>query len=68
MNLPDLEETRKLLGKQVKVRLTDQSEKERIIVEGQLLEFGQGGDFVILDEMGFAHYCWPMLEIEEVEE
>lgn len=50
-----------LLGKRVRVKLDAE-----VLVIGQLLGFGQGGDFEILEDDGFVHYCWPMLEIEEV--
>lgn len=39
---------------------------ERIIIRGQLLGFGEGGEFEILDNCGFVHYCWPMLEIKAI--
>lgn len=53
---------RMLLGKEVRVKLDANT-----IAKGKLLGFGDGGDFEILDEMGFVHYCWPMLDIEEAE-
>ena len=40
--------------------------RRNVITEGQLLGFGQGGDFEILKDDGFVHYCWPMLKIEEI--
>lgn len=51
---------RTLLGKRVRVRLD-----KDVIVTGQLLGFGEGGDFEILEDDGCVHYCWPMLHIEE---
>lgn len=50
-----------LLGKQVRIKLDD-----GVIATGQLLMFGDDGEAVVLDEMGFTHWCWPMLDIEEV--
>ena len=49
-----------LLGKQVQVTLG-----ENVIARGQLLGFGEGGDFELLEDDGCVHYCWPMLEISE---
>jgi len=53
-----------LLGRQVVVTL---DEGERVVASGQLLAFGDDGQVVIRDEMGFTHWCWPMLQIEEVQ-
>lgn len=50
-----------LLGKKVRVKLDVE-----VTVTGTFLGFGDGGDFEILEEDGFIHYCWPMLEIEEI--
>ena len=55
-----MQDPRQLLGKEVRVKLAD-----NVIATGKLVGFGDGGDFEILDEMGFVHYCWPMLDIEE---
>lgn len=60
------EEIRAMLGKRVTVTLTDASSDEKVITTGELLAFGQGGDFEILEDGGFIHYCWPMLEISEI--
>ena len=62
------EYARSLLGQQVRVVLDydppgDTGGVARV-TEGQLLGFGQGGDFEILEDDGFVHYCWPMLRIE----
>jgi len=54
----------KLLGKQVRVTL--KQAPGRKIVEGQLLSFSDMGEFTILDESQDVHYCWPLLEIEEI--
>lgn len=51
-----------LLGKTVKVTLTYDNPKH--IAVGKLLAFGDDGEAQIEDEMGFVHYCWPMLEVE----
>lgn len=51
-----------LLGKRVKVQLWN----KHVVVEGQFLGFGDGGDFEILEDDGLVHYCWPMLDIEAV--
>lgn len=61
-----VEEIRALLGKQVKIVLDREGEKE-VVSEGKLIEFDDAGGFVLLDEMGFRHYGWPMLEIMSVE-
>lgn len=58
----------RLLGKTVRVTLATNEDGTKVISEGTLLGFGQGGDFEILEEDGFVHYCWPMLEISLVEE
>lgn len=58
-----LSEVGQLLGRRVRVTL-DTS----VIVTGQLLGFGEGGDFEILEDDGFVHYCWPMLDVAEVRE
>jgi hypothetical protein len=63
---------RSLLGQQVRVVLGytdgevsgDEYRGLPVITEGQLLGFGQGGDFEILEDDGFVHYCWQMLKIE----
>lgn len=55
-----------LLGKRVRVTLTDEFSPEQVITEGQFLGFGDGGEFEILEDDGFVHYCWPMLKVEEI--
>jgi len=63
---------RSLLGQQVRVVMdytdgTTHTVEEQglpVITEGTLLGFGDGGDFEILEDDGFVHYCWPMLKIE----
>jgi hypothetical protein len=62
MSLPATADVRALLGRRVRVRLDDTGQH---IVTGQLLGFGEGGDFEIRDEADLmVHYCWPMLHIE----
>lgn len=56
---------RALIGKQVRVYIDD---KREVAVVGKLLGWGQAGDFEILEDDGFVHYCWPLLTIEEVPE
>jgi hypothetical protein len=51
----------RLLGKQVRVKLDT-----NVVAEGKLLGFGDEGTFELLGDDGFVHYCWPMLDIEEV--
>lgn len=55
------------LGKQVRVRLgTETDGVTPVVVEGKLLGFGDGGEFEVEESDGAVHYCWPMLEVEEV--
>lgn len=64
-----INEMRTLLGKQVKVTLdygTYSPGGKAVIVTGKLLAFGDGGDFEVLEEDGFVHYCWPLLDMEEI--
>jgi hypothetical protein len=64
-------EVRALLGKHVRVSLGKNvsylgSGKE-VVVTGVLVGFGESGDFEIVDDCDSTlHYCWPMLDIEEV--
>lgn len=58
-----MNDARALLGKQVRVTLS-RPPNRITIAEGQLLGFSDGGDFEILQDDGFVHYCWPMLDIE----
>jgi hypothetical protein len=59
---------RSLLGQQVRVTLGYEplggERGDPVVTTGKLLGFGQGGDFEILEDDGFVHYCWPMLKIE----
>lgn len=54
---------RGLLGKQVRIMLD--LDDENAVAEGQLLAIDDGGEFVVLDDMGFKHYCWPLLKVVE---
>jgi biotin-(acetyl-CoA carboxylase) ligase len=56
------ERARALLGKQVRVKLGDNT-----IAYGRLLGFGEDGEFEIEEPDGVVHYCWPLLDIEEAE-
>lgn len=62
-----ISEMKTFLGKKVKVTLS-QDESLAAIVTGTLLGFGDGGVFEILEEDGFVHYCWPLLDMEELDE
>jgi hypothetical protein len=57
------------LGKDVRVILVHGSPdgSDAVIAEGVLLSYEDSGQVVVRDDMGFAHFCWPMLDIEEVE-
>lgn len=55
-----------LLGKRVRVVMDYHDDKA--VAEGKLLGFGDGGDFELLEDDGFIHYCWPLLKIEEIKE
>lgn len=54
------------LGKTVKVTLDYDTNNPQAIVTGRLLAFADSGEVKVEDEMGFVHYCWPMLKVEEV--
>ena len=55
-----------LLGKQVQVRLTDETHDQKVLVTGKLLSYGDHGEFIIQGEDGGLQYCWPNLEMVEV--
>lgn len=58
-----------MLGKRVRVVLHKPHPGDRdvaVISEGTFLGFGDGGDVQLEEDDGFVHYCWPMLDIEEV--
>lgn len=52
---------RALLGQPVIASLDDD-----IVAEGRLLSVSDSGEFVLVDDMGFTHYCWPLLDIAGV--
>lgn len=51
-----------LLGKKVKVTL-EVDESLVNIAKGTLLRISNSGEVVILDDMGFLHFCWPALDV-----
>jgi hypothetical protein len=51
-----------LLGKQVAVKAGPAT-----IVSGKLLGFGEDGEFEVQKSDGFIHYCWPMLDVKEIQ-
>jgi hypothetical protein len=51
-----------LLGQQVRVTLDNEG---GIVSEGKLVRISDGGEVVVVDDMGLCHYCWPMLKIEK---
>jgi hypothetical protein len=67
MTVPGHNEVVPLLGQQVVVLLARKGDRQditrNIVSEGQLLGFGDGGDVEVLEDDGFVHHCWPMLEI-----
>lgn len=63
------DQARELLGRHVKVYLgTDPDNNERVAARGKFIKIADSGEFIVQDEMGFWHYCWPMLDICETEE
>lgn len=70
-----MESRQQFLGKQVKVILDkdewivrDNPNPKPVIIAGKLLSFSDAGEFVIEDDAGDIHYCWPMLTIELADE
>jgi hypothetical protein len=61
MTVPKHGDVAALLGQQVEVVLD--TEPKQVVVRGQLLGFGDGGNFEILEDDGFVYHCWPLLEI-----
>lgn len=59
---PEPDNQAALLGEYVDVFIGAE-DGENVIVSGQLLAFGQGGDFEVLCDDGMVHYCWPLLGI-----
>lgn len=62
---PDHRRYAALLGKRVRVTL-GHDEDSPVITEGKFLGFGADGEFEILHDDTMVHYCWPLLDIEEV--
>lgn len=63
--MPDNAEYVALLGQEVVIVL-ERGAPDRtgaVVAQGTLLAFDDGGSAVVRDEMGFVHYCWPMLEV-----
>lgn len=60
-DVPSIESAKQFLGKHVRVALDGET-----VVTGRLLAFGQDGEFEIMESDGTIHYCWPMLDIEEI--
>jgi len=60
---PLFDSWRKLLGKNVIVKLDDQ-----IVARGRLIAFDDGGEAKVVDDMGFMHYCWPMPMLDVTED
>lgn len=60
---------RSLLGEEVEVVLEKGSPEgtDATVASGTLVAVEDTGQVVIRDEMGFAHYCWPMLTIRKVQ-
>jgi hypothetical protein len=56
-----------LLGKQVRVTLDRPEHGPAHVTNGRLLCFGDEGTLVIVQDDGFVHYAWPMLDIEACE-
>ena len=60
-----VKDAHKLLGKRVRVTYDRPEHGPARIVEGTLLHFCETGEFTVMHDDGFVHYCWPMLDIEE---
>ena len=54
---------RQLLGQQVIVTLSHDDREPDRIARGTLLKVADSGEVCVEDEMGFVHYCWPMLDV-----
>ena len=60
---PTNEQINSLLGHQVQAMFD--YDDENAVAVGQLLAWDEGGECVILDDMGFKHWCWPLLRLKE---
>jgi hypothetical protein len=63
---PNAEKVRRYLGQRVRVFYGRDEGGDSLVLIGKLLEFSDGGDFTVLDDNGFVHYCWPMLEVSPI--
>lgn len=52
------------LGKEVRVRLTNDYDKNQVHYEGILLAIEETGQCAIRMDDGFVAHCWPALEME----
>lgn len=52
-----------LLGHEVVVTLARDSDDPATVARGTLLAWADSGEIVVRDEIGFVHYCWPMLDV-----
>ena len=52
------------IGQQVRVTLNKDDPGNHVIIEGQLLGTGEGGNFEILEDDGMIYHCWPALDIQ----
>lgn len=60
---PTLVEARSMLGQPVVATLAFDGAAPAVIARGVLMRVSDSGEIVICDEMGFCHWCWPMLDI-----
>jgi hypothetical protein len=60
---------RSLLGEEVEVVLEKglPDGTDATVAKGTLLAIEDTGQVVLRDEMGFGHYCWPMLTIRKAQ-
>lgn len=57
---------RGLLGEQV--RIVIDYDDVNAVAEGKLLALCEDGSFVVLDDMGMKHYCWPLLKVARMKD
>lgn len=58
---------RRFLGRTVRATI-DGKAVEHTVVVGTLLTVSEWGEFVVEDEGGGKHFCWPALDMEAVEQ
>lgn len=63
-----MEEIRSFLGQRVRISYSQDNGQFREVSVGTFIGFSEGGDFEILEDDGFVHFCWPLLHIEKVDE